>query len=161
MTVKIIYTICLALLVALFVGSGIAAFYPAPKQPTYPVRLERSPPVGEGTAEQQAEQEKFDRLQKRFDRDMKGFQRRSSAYNRDVSIASLIGAVTILVISLTLLKRIMLLSDGLLLGGALTLAYSIVRGFAGANDMFRFIVVAIGMTVTIGIGYIRFVKPAS
>ena len=161
MAIKVLYTVCLALLVALFVGSGIAAFYPAPKQPEFPSKLQRSEPLSDNpTAAEKARRKEADRLQQRFDRDTKKFQRLSASYNRDVSMASLIAAVIILMISLTLLKQIMLLSDGLLLGGALTLIYSIIRGFAGDNDMFRFIVVGVGTAVTVAIGYIRFVKGA-
>jgi len=160
MAIKVLYTLCLALLVALFVGSGIAAFYPAPKQPEWPNRLQQSQPITpESTTADRARQKESDRLQRRFERDQKKFQRLSASYNRDVSMISLLAAVAILFISLTLLKKIMLLSDGLLLGGALTLIYSIIRGFAGDNDMFRFIVVAVGTAVTIAIGYVRFVRP--
>lgn len=39
MVIKIIYTIFIGVLFAIFVGVGIDAFYPYPKEPDYPAEL--------------------------------------------------------------------------------------------------------------------------
>ncbi len=89
---------------------------------------------------------------------MKTYFQASQLYNRNVSIISVTAAVIILVASLTLFKRILLIADGLLLGGVLTLIYSIIRGFGTEDNMFRFIVVLIGLITALILGYIKFIR---
>ncbi len=51
-----------------------------------------------------------------------------------------------------------IISDGLLLGGVFTLGYSIIRGFAGDDDKFRFFVVIVGLVVTVVLGDLKFIR---
>jgi hypothetical protein len=69
-------------------------------------------------------------------------------------------AVLALALSLTFLSKVMILSDATMLGGVLTLMYSVIRGFATEDAKFRFAIVAIGLAVTIVLGYIKFIKQA-
>ena len=160
MAIKIMYTIFLGLLVALFVGLGIAAFYPAPKAPESPAILNEPPsapvPTDKVTITETAEQ-RAARL--KFDQDQKTYQKQFAVYNRQVSIISMIAAVIVLVAALSAVNKIQLISDGLLLGGILTLLYSIVRGFMGEDNLYRFIVVTIGLIIALVIGYIKFIQP--
>jgi hypothetical protein len=157
MFLRIVYSVFIGILTATFVGVGIAAFYIAPKQPEFPAALSypKVSPTEEATisAQQIQQQEEFNRQQQEFSRVNK-------LYNRNVSIIALAAAVLILIASLTLFKTILLIADGLLLGGVLTLLYSIGRGFGTDDNMFRFIVVAIGLLISIVLGYIKFIKPA-
>lgn len=61
--------------------------------------------------------------------------------------------------SLTVVKNLIYIADGVLLGGVLTLLYSIVRGFGSQDTMFRFVVVSIGLVIALLLGYIKFIKP--
>lgn len=65
-----------------------------------------------------------------------------------------------LILSLNFSKKIPVIADGLLLGGVLTLAYSVVRGFNTNDDVFRFLVVGAGVIIAMILGYIKFVKPS-
>ncbi len=153
---KFIYTIFIGVLFATLVGVGVAAFYAQPKMPDYPSRLKFVP-------EQRPSEKDLKRLeeeQTRYDKSYKVYDEKQKAYSRDVSIIALVTAIAALVVSLTLFKKLLLIADGLLLGGVLTLLYSIVRGFSTDDNMFRFVVVAIGFVVAITIGYIKFTKPA-
>jgi len=156
--IKAIYTFFLALILATFVGLGISAFYTAPKAPDYPASLQ--PSVVEKsslqTITQTPEQEA---TQKQYDADMKTFETKRQKYETNVSLIAMGFAILILVISLTLLHKIEMISDGLLLGGVFTLAYSMIRGLSTENDKFRFILVAIGLIITIALGYIKFIMP--
>lgn len=162
MVIKIFYTIFLALLVALFVGLGIEAFYPTPKYPEYPSVLETVPfePETTVTAEQRVEREKQRVAEEKWCKEEKAYQKKIGAYNRNVSIIALVGAILTLVISLTFLKKILILSDGLLLGGVFTVCYSIIRGFGSDNERFRFAIVTVGLIIALFLGYIKFIKPA-
>jgi hypothetical protein len=149
---KLIYTLFLALLVALFVGLGIDAFYPGPTPPDYPSELNLQKSECEGYQELKATQEKFDQAQK-------DFNEKSKSYNRNVSIVSLLAAIVVLIASLTLLSKIKMIADGILLGGVFTTAYSIIRGLMSEDSRFRFLAVAIGLIIALVLGYIKFIQP--
>lgn len=157
MILRLVYTIFIGVLIATFVGVGIAAFYEGPKFPEPPSSLKlaesmgcKDPSVIPGLQKEQEEQ----------DRQFKAYEQQSERYNRDVSIASLAAAIIILVISLTFFRKILLIADGLLLGGVLTLIYSIARGFGSGDNKFRFIVVTFGLVISLILGYLKFIKSA-
>lgn len=163
MAIRIIYSIFLGLLVSLFIGLGIAAFYPAPEAPTYKPELEFVPaPAVDSTGkaisptespEQKKEREAYRQASDKYHKET------MPAYNRRVSIISMLGAIIVLVISLTALTQIKLLSDGLLLGGVLTLLYSIIRSFMSDSNVYSFISVTIGLAFALILGYAKFIHP--
>jgi hypothetical protein len=134
---KIVYTLFIGILLATFIGVGIAAFYPSPKSPEFKF----------APAPYYPPQDAYMKL--------------SQDYNRNVSIISLVAAILILIISLTVFKSLPVIADGLLLGGVLTLIYSIVRGFNSQDEKFRFIVVTIGLIIAILLGYNKFIRGGS
>ncbi len=151
MAIKFIYTIFLALLVALFVGLGIDTFYPGPDAPEYPVELEKVESCCEETPEQAEARIAFNEAQRKYQDEMK-------PYNQAVSIASLVAAIIILVVSLTLFNKIKVIADGLLLGGVFTTLYSIIRGMMTENSRFRFLLVTIGIIIAFVLGYVKFIR---
>lgn len=152
---KYIYTFFIGVLLATFIGVGIAAFYEGPKPPEFPV--EDTVPYKEIPS---ASQSAFDRDQQiRHEQAYRDYQAVNKVYSRNVSIITIILSVLILVISLTMLKKLDLLSDGLLLGGLFTELYSIVRGFESQDNKFRFVVVSIGLATSLIVGYLKFIKP--
>ena len=159
MVLKLVYTIFIGVLLAIFVGVGIAAFYPQPKHPETPLllKLYKPPtePLSDPTISAQLEEE-----QKTFDETLKIFMERMAKYNRDVSIISLIAAILILIISLTLFRKILIIADGLLLGGVITLLYSVARVFGSGDDKLRFLVVSVGLVVSLILGYLKFTEPS-
>lgn len=150
---RVIYAFFVGILLALFVGAGIAAFYPSPTAP-------QSPDIGyvgkEGPNQQQEAQ------QKAFERSMDEFNKNQmNPYNRNVSIIALIAAIIFVSLGLLLEERIDVLADGALLGGLFTLLYSIGRGFAAQDDKYSFVVVSVGLVIVLGLGYLRFIRPES
>jgi uncharacterized membrane protein len=152
MTIKVIYTFLLGIFVAVFVGVGIAAFYPAPKFPERPYSYAEMTKEATPSAETIALSEKIYQQQQEY-------RVQTQKYNRNVSIASLIAAIIIVITSLTFFKTILVIADGLLLGGIITLLYSVVRGFQAEDNMFRFVVVSIGLFTSLILGYIKFIQP--
>jgi hypothetical protein len=152
MVLKLVYTLFLALLVALFVGLGIDAFYPGPVSPNYPSELGVQKPDC-------ADYEQLKATQEEFDQSQKDFNEKSKAYNRNVSIVSLAAAIAILIASLTLLQKIKMIADGILLGGVFTTAYSIIRGLMSEDSRFRFLVVTAGLVIALVLGYVKFLRP--
>ncbi len=78
-------------------------------------------------------------------------------YNRNVSIAAIIFAVFFLVLSFTVLEKILVMADGFLLGGLFTLLYSIIRGFDSQDSKFRFIIITVALIVACLVGYKKFI----
>lgn len=156
MVLKYVYTVFIGVLLALFIGIGIAAFYPYPKAPepsavpvAYRNDLQATPSA------QTIEQEKKDREA------WQEYQRQNEEYNRNVSIMTLIAAIVVLVISLTLARSILIIADGLLLGGLFTLVYSLFRSFNSSDYKFMFIVISTGLAISVILGYLKFIKPLS
>ncbi len=152
MLIKFIYTLFLALLVALFVGLGINTFYPGPEAPKYPVELEGVESCCEQTAEQTKIRAGFDQAQRKYGEEMK-------PYSRNVSIISLVASIIILIVSLTLLAKIKMIADGILLGGVFTTFYGIIQGLMSDSSKFRFLIVTIGLIIALALGYIKFIRP--
>lgn len=151
MILRYIYILFVGILLAVFVGVGIAAFYPEVRYtPGRPVLM--APPAKPMSYPAQYAPDNTD---------YEVFQMQLRAYNRNVSIIALLWAVFYVIISLTLLFHYAILSDGVLFGGLFTLIYSIQRGFQSSDDMFRFIVVLVSLIVVLIVGYIKFAKNMS
>ena len=152
MLIKFIYTLFLAVLVALFVGLGISTFYPGPEAPEYPTELEYVENCCEETAEQRVIRADFDQAQNQFMEEFK-------LYSRNVSIISLVASIIILVLSLTLLAKIKMIADGVLLGWLFLTVYSIIRGLMSEDSQFRFLIITVGLIIALVLGYIKFIRP--
>jgi predicted histidine transporter YuiF (NhaC family) len=147
---RVIYTVFLALLISLFFGLGVAAFYPRPKAPEYtPVMKE----IDSKTVEAQNEQDL------KYQQEQSDYQTVRKQYDRNVSMITLGLAVLAQIVSLLFLNKILIISDGLMLGGVFTLVYSIILGFSTEDARYRFVIVSVGLLITLGLGYIKFIKP--
>lgn len=154
---KILYTLFIGVLFAILVGVGIAAFYETPQEPEYPSALKIPRP------EERLAEPVFLELkakQENYDRDFGVYREKMKTYNRNVSIIAVLSSVITLLVSLTFFRSLLLIADGLLLGGVGTLLYSIGRGFDSGNDKFRFIIVAVSFTIALILGYIKLNKRA-
>lgn len=159
MILKVIYTFFIGILLTLFIGFGIAAFYEEPKYPEPSVRL-RYPLTEAEKTKESTQTAMLEKEQMELEKREKAFQKDIAFYNRNVSTIALAAAIIYLVISLILAKRLLLISDGLLLGGVFTLIYSIGRGFGTNDNMFQFITVSAGLFIALILGYFKFIKPA-
>lgn len=146
---KFVYSLFLGILLVIFVGMGVASFYPGPEAPEYPAITSDKSEADTAKVEEE-------------------YRKKSDAYNtsyqdysRNVSIVVLIAALVLLVVSLGMHTKISVLADGLLIGGTLTLIYSIIRGVVSQNPRYTFGVVSVGIAITLIVGYLKFVKPAT
>ncbi len=156
MLIRYLYSIFLAVLLVTFVGVGIAAFYKAPKQPEYPIGLSYP-----SYPEKSTDEAKMRIQQIGYEKDQRDFQKLNETYNKNVSTIAIAASLIILVLSITLLSKILYLSDGLLLGGVFTLIYAVIRGFSAGDELFRFLIVSVGLVVAMFLGYWKFVRKVS
>lgn len=153
MVLKLIYSLFVGILLAIFVGVGVQVFYPAPEAPAYPNELMRyQGPEGSEDPAYQEKMQEYNQLSDAHYEEMR-------SYNRNVSIIAVASALVILTLSLTLVSQLGIIADGLLLGGVFTLLYGMVRGFNTDDSRFQFVVVAVTLAVAIGLGYLKLVNP--
>lgn len=157
MLLRYIYTLFIGVLFAAFVGFGIEAFYPIPEPPEYPLELRKPYPAKEEDL-QPAEKEQLNKAALENEESQKGFEKAYKQHNRNVSAVALASFIVVMVVSFVFLRKILLISDGLLLGGVFSLIYSIVRGFDAGDSMFRFVIVSVGLGVSLVFGYLKFVR---
>jgi len=150
---KVIYILFLGIMLALFVGVVTAAVYPGPKAPEISTSLTRPAALNSTPTPQELED------QKKQDDAWKEYQTKQKKYDQNVSIISLVASIIMLIISLVLANKIDIISDGILLGSVLTLFYSIIRGFTGENELYRLLVVTIGLIIAFILGYTKFIRP--
>ncbi|PZQ39531.1 MAG: hypothetical protein DI570_30890 [Phenylobacterium zucineum] len=70
----------------------------------------------------------------------------------------LVCATILLAVSLLLPESQGVLSNGVLLGGVFTMVYAVGMTVTSDRSVLRFVVVAAALAVTIGIGYLKFVR---
>ena len=140
-------------MLALLVGVGISVFYPAPQSTQYPDLLSNSS-GREPTERQFAEQEK---AEKAYEKKQRSYETRSKTYNRQVAAITLAISILVVALTLTVLRTIAIISDGLLLGGLFILVYSIIRAFTANDTRLSFLVVSVGFVMTLVVGYFQFI----
>ena len=136
---KIIFTLFIGVMVALFVGFGIEAFYPSP---LYPDIVWTEGMTADQEAAMQAAQTAYDEAVR--------------VHNQIVSIVVTAVAVIIMVGSMFLEKRNRTLTNGLLLGGLFSLVYGSTVGFSAGSALVTFLTVGIGLIAVIVVGVRRF-----
>lgn len=132
-SLRVLYSIGLGIIIVLFVGLGIATFYPAPEL-SYIANLDPAARQAAIDANQSAMQD----------------------YNRNVTIAALVSALLILGASIWTESRKPLFAGGFLVGGLLTLIYGLLRGLTSGVTAVAFFSVAVGLFVVVYLGHQRF-----
>ena len=139
---KIVFTLFIGVMVVLFIGFGIEAFYP---NPPYPADLE----IIYAKEMTEAQQATAQALQSAYDEAVQ-------LHNQITSIVVTAVAVIIMFVSMFLEKRNITLTNGLLLGGLFTLIYGSGVGFNAGSAMITFITVGVGLASVIVVGIRRF-----
>ncbi len=152
---QFIYTFFLGITIALFIGIGINTFYPQPDMPQPPETLNSLNNLNKQPTEQQIA------LQNSYDISVQDFNKnKMNPYNRNVSIITLATAIILVALSMLLEhKNIKVIADGVMVGGLLTLLYSVGRGVASQDNQYMFGAVAVGLALVLYLGYHRFVAP--
>lgn len=132
-SLRVLYSIGLGVIIVLFVGLGIATFYPAPEMGSWSDLA--------STAREAA-------------RD--AYKTAMEDYNRNVTVAALISALLILGASIWSESRKPLFAGGFLVGGLLTLIYGLMRGLTSGVTAVAFFSVAVGLVVVVYLGHQRF-----
>ncbi|MFE7629110.1 hypothetical protein [Kocuria sp. NPDC057446] len=147
---RTVYTFCLGLLLALFVGLGVATVHPGPAEPV--------PPAAVTTARESRELAPEEQQQwAAYEREREGWEESSMRYSRDVGVVALVASVALLAVGLVVERRRPVLAQGVLLGGLFTLLHSVVRSLLSQDTVASFAVVTVALVVVLYLGYRRFV----
>lgn len=146
---RLVYTFFLGLILAVFIGMGIATFYSAPVMPEYPQMAEPVIDQAKVSPEATKAQRQYEEQYKKFDKD-------SQTYHRNVSIISMVFAIILLAVSFLLERKNSVITNGVMLGGVFVLIYSIGRGIVSTDTKYTFIAVSISLIIVLYLGYRRF-----
>lgn len=139
---RIIFTLFVGAIVALFIGFGIHTFDPPPPAPDLGGIELKQNPTGEEVARINAAQ--------------KAYQAESESYSREVSLISMGAAVVLLAGSLLLERRNPVMANGILLGGLFMLVYGVGRGFASRDTTALFVALGVALGIVLFLGFRRF-----
>lgn len=159
-----IFSFFLGLMVLAFIVVGVITFYPSPTQDqqTKNEQLYRQRDAiytANGgktlTAEEQA---KVDKLDKQIAAIEKANRAEQELWARNVSIVLIVFATLVMGISLIRSEQLRVISNGLLLGGLFTMVAGVIWVLTSGESMARFVVIVVAFAVTLGLGYLKFVR---
>ncbi|MFA5844795.1 MAG: hypothetical protein WC971_08205 [Coriobacteriia bacterium] len=161
-----IFSFFLGIMVTAFIGVGVNTFYPAPDQ-TYQEELQnlnrkqedidalRSGKEGTLTpAEQKQLQQIRDDIRKVEDKR----NAQQKVWARNTSIIVILFATIVMALSLIRSEQLKVISNGLLLGGVFTMVYGTGWVIFSGESTSRFFVMVFALAVTVGLGYVKFVR---
>jgi hypothetical protein len=164
---SVIFAFFLGLLLTAFIGVGVNTFHPSPAEPLERQmqalgreerQIENGRPTSALSADEQARmrsiRDSVDVLNRRADQVREGWGRSTSLIL--IAFATLVMAVAVL-----RADQLSVLSNGLLLGGVFTMVYGVGLILATGTSMARFLAITLALVVTLGIGYLRFVRRRS
>jgi hypothetical protein len=159
-----IFSFFVGLMVLAFIGVGVNTFYEFPEQ-TYSdaeQKLYRQQqnlnPKGDPTTLTPAQKAENDRIQAQIDALQKEREAARQIWARNTSIVLVIFATIVMGISLVRSEQLRVLSNGLLLGGVFTMLYGTGWVIFSGSSTARFFVILFALAVTIGLGYLKFVR---
>jgi uncharacterized protein HemX len=162
-----IFGFFLGLMVTSFIGVGVYTFYPPPDAPLQ----ERMTALSRQQQEIRAtkapdnlspdDREKIQALQREIDAIQDESRAAGEAWGRRTSIILIALATLAMAVSLIRAVQLPVISNGLLLGGVFTMVYGCGWIIATDSSTARFFVMTAALAITIGLGYVRFVRQQS
>lgn len=159
-----LFAIFLGLMVTAFVGVGVYTFYPGPFK-EFEGRLESLNREREALeiAKSDAERTPEDRaaiqaVQDRINTAQDEMEMATGDWGRRTSIILVIFATLAMAISLIRANQLPVISNGLLLGGVFSMLYGVGWIIASDTSTMRFVIMTAALAITVGLGYVRFVR---
>jgi type VI protein secretion system component VasK len=159
-----IFSFFVGLMVLAFIGVGVNTFYEFPEQ-TYADaeqklyrEAETVNPKSDPTTLTPAQKAEWDRVQAKIESLQKEREAARQIWARNTSIVLVIFATIVMGISLVRSEQLRVLSNGLLLGGVFTMLYGTGWVIFSGSSTARFLVILFALAVTIGLGYLKFVR---
>lgn len=159
-----IFGFFLGLMVTSFIGVGVYTFYPPPdrafrdhivslNRQQQEIRASKAP-----TELTDADRARMQELQREIDRLQDQQNAEGRVWGRQTSIILIAFATLAMAVSLIKAVQLPVISNGLLLGGVFTMIYGVGWIIATDTSTVRFFVMTAALAITLGLGYVRFVR---
>ncbi|MDO9108691.1 MAG: hypothetical protein Q7U89_06830 [Coriobacteriia bacterium] len=159
-----IFSFFLGLMVLAFVGIGVNTFYESPDQKNQPEldklyrQQEQINRQTGGKAFTPAQEAENAVVQKKIDALQKDLEAKRQIWARNTSIVLIVFATFVMGISLIRSEQLRVISNGLLLGGLLTMIYGSGWVIFSGQSTARFAVIVFAFAVTLALGYLKFAR---
>lgn len=160
---RTIFSFFLGLMLTVFVGVGVYTFHPPPETFDNQIRdlaareeaIRDSRPPDELSA---SDREEIQDINHRRSELREASEDARVPWGRSTSIILIVFATLTMAVSLVRADQLPVISNGLLLGGVFTMIYGV--GWIAVTDtsMARFLVITAALAITLGLGYVRFVR---
>lgn len=162
---QLIFSFFLGVLLTVFIGVGVWTFYPDPVRQGTPLAERRDElfkkqeqiSIKSGKDITPAEQQESARIQDEIEELDDVIEKERGDWAVVTSIILISFATLLMVVSLLLPEAARVISNGVLLGGLLSMIYGTGWSFAGGDSRARFAVVSVALLLTLVFGFIRFV----
>jgi hypothetical protein len=150
-------------MLAVFVGVGGYTFYPPPQQFDNQIRdLERREQALRNSKSENelstAEREQIQQLVNQRNDLIDAEEEAHKPWTRNTSVMLIVLATLAMAVSLVRTDQLPVISNGLLLGGVFTMLYGVGWIVATDTSIIRFLVITVAFVITLGLGYVRFVR---
>lgn len=164
-----IFSFFLGLMVVAVVGIGVNTFYEAPDQQHRDrinelnrereelYRGNEAAEKGEGELSP-ADRKRADEIDKETSDIYAEIEKARPAWARNTSIVLIVFATAVMGVSLVRSDQLRVISNGLLLGGLFTMVYGVGMAIFSGESIARFAVIVFALLVTVGLGYLKFVR---
>lgn len=160
---RTIFSFFLGLMLTAFVGVGVYTFHPPPEQfndqirdltrREQAIRNSRSP--NELTS---ADREQIQEIHRQRNELIDAAAAARIPWGRSTSVILIVFATLAMAVSLVRADQLPVISNGLLLGGVFTMLYGVGWIIATDTSITRFLVMTVALVITLGLGYVRFVR---
>ncbi len=161
---QIIFAVFLGLMVTAFIGMGVYTFFP-PGLDSLQDRLtelrREQQDLRHGRVDSElseAQRTRLDEIEKEIREGNETRREREEGWARTTSIILMILSTLVMGVSLIRADQLPVISNGLLLGGVFTMLYGMGWTVASRESQLRFWLMAFALLVTLGLGYVRFVR---
>lgn len=167
-----IFAVFLGLMITAVVGVGVYTFHPNPgdaaQEQIQALYDERSAIDGCNTGQCRsweqltaAEQARTKAIDTEVTTLQRAAEEQTNQWRMSTSVILIILATILMAVALTLGDSVTVLSNGVLLGGLFTMLYGVGWGLASGNSITRFVVLVVALVVSLGLGYLKFVRGRS
>lgn len=162
---QVIFAFFLGLMVTAFIGIGVYTFYPPGTDEIddrlEELRLEEQDLRFDGRPQLDLSEEQRARI-KEIDAETRELgdrrRERQERWTRDSSVILVLLSTLVMAVSMVRADQLPVISNGLLLGGVFTMLYGTAWTLASGESQLRFWVMAFALLVTLGLGWMRFVR---
>jgi uncharacterized membrane protein YidH (DUF202 family) len=162
LALQTIFSFFLGLMVVAFVGVGVNTFYPSPadryQAQLQPLFDQQSTLQAGGKTLSPAEDVQATAIQKQINEIQAKQRVDEQTWALYTSVILVVFATLVMGFSLVRSDQLRVLSNGLLLGGLFTMLYGMGWTISSGTSNVRFFVVLFALAVTIGLGYLKFVR---